>query len=458
MLFYPPPPLDQHSHDLQPQVMEVSSSPESVQESNLLLAAVEMMKDDVLVDRSSLGKTDVKPATSLVLPKLRSKLGNVSGTKSSTKKSTTLPNETVEYLKAWMMSPEHIAHPYPTEIEKAKIIQDTGLELKQLTNWFVNNRKRYWKPRIEAHMLKDQEVTLRVEATPLSSPVSKRDLSVVSPSSEGSNSGTLTFVKDEDAPSIRSSRRKAVKGNSLITDSVKKLLSAVVSSESVLSSKGAHFISGHNSVASISDGTTSCSDSDEERCVVKSSASPRPLESTIYETIDVHILRPSSSSAALPDESDVSILSNVPPGRILRTYPNYSLMYTSNMDKNSKSNHFLPRRDAEIFRSKKHYLSLGQNGSHITNKTVETNFASSVPKKPNENTKKKRKHEVHVIPSSIDVDNGTAPMISYTMSPRPKYRRHSIDVWKEACQTANHVYDDELPSLEEATRLFGYAS
>ena len=38
------------------------------------------------------------------------------------KKSTSLPLETVEYLKEWMMSPEHIAHPYPTEAEKAQIM------------------------------------------------------------------------------------------------------------------------------------------------------------------------------------------------------------------------------------------------------------------------------------------------------------------------------------------------
>ena len=50
------------------------------------------------------------------------------------------------------MSPEHIAHPYPTEPEKAQIMADTGIELKQLTNWFVNNRKRYWKPRVEARL------------------------------------------------------------------------------------------------------------------------------------------------------------------------------------------------------------------------------------------------------------------------------------------------------------------
>lgn len=47
------------------------------------------------------------------------------------------------------MSPEHINHPYPTEQEKAQMVADTGIELKRLNNWFVNNRIRYWKPRME---------------------------------------------------------------------------------------------------------------------------------------------------------------------------------------------------------------------------------------------------------------------------------------------------------------------
>lgn len=72
--------------------------------------------------------------------------------KSNARKSTTLPAETVEYLKNWMMSPEHINHPYPTEREKAQIMADTGIGIKPLTNWFVNNRKRYWKPRYEARL------------------------------------------------------------------------------------------------------------------------------------------------------------------------------------------------------------------------------------------------------------------------------------------------------------------
>ncbi|CAJ1931756.1 unnamed protein product [Cylindrotheca closterium] len=65
-------------------------------------------------------------------------------------RSNSLPSSVVDYLKAWLMSPEHINHPYPTEQEKAQMVADTGIELKRLNNWFVNNRIRYWKPRMEA--------------------------------------------------------------------------------------------------------------------------------------------------------------------------------------------------------------------------------------------------------------------------------------------------------------------
>jgi hypothetical protein len=41
-------------------------------------------------------------------------------------------------------------------------------------------------------------------------------------------------------------------------------------------------------------------------------------------------------------------------------------------------------------------------------------------------------------------------------TPRPKYRRVSFDLWKEACLSTNNGYDHTLPSLEEATQLFGF--
>jgi len=65
-------------------------------------------------------------------------------------RSNSLPSHVVDYLKKWLMSPEHINHPYPSESEKARMVADTGIEIKRLNNWFVNNRIRFWKPRFEA--------------------------------------------------------------------------------------------------------------------------------------------------------------------------------------------------------------------------------------------------------------------------------------------------------------------
>ena len=60
-----------------------------------------------------------------------------------------LSAETAEYLKNWMLSPDHIDNPYPTEEEKIEIMRHCGIGRKQLTNWFVNNRKRIWRPKLE---------------------------------------------------------------------------------------------------------------------------------------------------------------------------------------------------------------------------------------------------------------------------------------------------------------------
>uniref|UniRef100_A0A7N0RAJ2 Uncharacterized protein n=1 Tax=Kalanchoe fedtschenkoi TaxID=63787 RepID=A0A7N0RAJ2_KALFE len=53
-----------------------------------------------------------------------------------------LPGDTTSQLKAWWKS--HSKWPYPTEEDKARLVQETGLQLKQINNWFINQRKRNW--------------------------------------------------------------------------------------------------------------------------------------------------------------------------------------------------------------------------------------------------------------------------------------------------------------------------
>ncbi|CAI9300096.1 unnamed protein product [Lactuca saligna] len=60
------------------------------------------------------------------------------------KKKGKLPNEARQTLLDWWNS--HIKWPYPTEGDKISLAETTGLDPKQINNWFINQRKRHWKP------------------------------------------------------------------------------------------------------------------------------------------------------------------------------------------------------------------------------------------------------------------------------------------------------------------------
>ena len=82
------------------------------------------------------------------------------------------------------------------------------------------------------------------------------------------------------------------------------------------------------------------------------------------------------------------------------------------------------RRDAEIVRIKKHYL-----------KEYAEDLSQSLP------TKKRKQQE------------STA-----SEYPRKQFRRVSVELWRDACQAADHAHDASLPTMEEATQLFGFAN
>ena len=82
------------------------------------------------------------------------------------------------------------------------------------------------------------------------------------------------------------------------------------------------------------------------------------------------------------------------------------------------------RRDVELMRLKKHFLSV-----YFAEKAASNN----------------KKRSVDALFQAVE-----------KVAPRPKYRRISLDTWKSACMKACDGYDESLPSLEEASRLFGY--
>lgn len=63
---------------------------------------------------------------------------------SKTKKKGKLPKEARQALLDWWNI--HYKWPYPTEEDKIALAESTGLDQKQINNWFINQRKRHWKP------------------------------------------------------------------------------------------------------------------------------------------------------------------------------------------------------------------------------------------------------------------------------------------------------------------------
>ncbi|CAK7563963.1 MAG: homeodomain super [Sporothrix epigloea] len=57
------------------------------------------------------------------------------------KRRGNLPKETTDKLRAWFT--EHLHHPYPSEDEKQDLMHQTGLQMNQISNWFINARRRH---------------------------------------------------------------------------------------------------------------------------------------------------------------------------------------------------------------------------------------------------------------------------------------------------------------------------
>ncbi|RDY10193.1 Homeobox protein knotted-1-like 6, partial [Mucuna pruriens] len=68
---------------------------------------------------------------------------------SKKKKKEKLPKEAKQILLAWWNI--HFKWPYPTDADKVALAEWSGLDQKQVNNWFINQRKRHWKPTGEMH-------------------------------------------------------------------------------------------------------------------------------------------------------------------------------------------------------------------------------------------------------------------------------------------------------------------
>ncbi len=65
---------------------------------------------------------------------------NLTPNGSNNKKRTNLPRETIEILNEWILN--NMDNPYPNHTQKRLLLEQTGLSNVQLSNWFINKRRR----------------------------------------------------------------------------------------------------------------------------------------------------------------------------------------------------------------------------------------------------------------------------------------------------------------------------
>ncbi|KAF6004571.1 hypothetical protein F1559_004415 [Cyanidiococcus yangmingshanensis] len=67
----------------------------------------------------------------------------------ASRKRTPLPKHAVALFEAWARA--HWDHPYPSDAVKIQLSEQTGVAVKQVSNWFINFRKRSWNGRQPVH-------------------------------------------------------------------------------------------------------------------------------------------------------------------------------------------------------------------------------------------------------------------------------------------------------------------
>jgi hypothetical protein len=254
--------------------------------------------------------------------------GSTSFSSSSNKgrKSSSLPAETVEYLKAWMMSPEHIAHPYPTEQEKAEIMADTGIELKQLTNWFVNNRKRYWKPRVEAKL--KQQARVATTAATQANVKAHQGAGVVG-ALLSSETATPVSPDAKSLSSKRSMRRNASVVSFDMAPEGKQAASGKF--QAISSSEYAPAVSEASSSASVTSSDEGSFNVQEDESGYSSDLTTEDLNFGLdqvkrLELVDVHVFRPASGDASDLTIDDISTEYNGK--QVLQTFYQCEISYS----------------------------------------------------------------------------------------------------------------------------------
>ena len=82
------------------------------------------------------------------------KVTSASASTTNKRRRGNLPKAVTAILRDWLS--RHKKHPYPTEEEKAALAAETNLNLNQISNWFINARRRILQPMLEQEEEQDK--------------------------------------------------------------------------------------------------------------------------------------------------------------------------------------------------------------------------------------------------------------------------------------------------------------
>ncbi|CAH8337405.1 unnamed protein product [Eruca vesicaria subsp. sativa] len=104
----------------------------------------ELREGDDIATQDSQQRSNDRELKDQLLRKFGSHISSLKLEFSKKKKKGKLPREARQALLDWWNV--HNKWPYPTEADKIALAEETGLDQKQINNWFINQRKRHWKP------------------------------------------------------------------------------------------------------------------------------------------------------------------------------------------------------------------------------------------------------------------------------------------------------------------------
>ncbi|XP_022951002.1 homeobox protein knotted-1-like 2 [Cucurbita moschata] len=96
-------------------------------------------------------RADERELKNHLLKKYSGYLSTLKQELSKKKKKGKLPKDARQELLRWWEV--HSKWPYPSEAEKLALAESTGLDQKQINNWFINQRKRHWKPSEDVQLM-----------------------------------------------------------------------------------------------------------------------------------------------------------------------------------------------------------------------------------------------------------------------------------------------------------------